>query len=65
MLSCAGETARNGPANNTLFVLDKPRKKLNAGGQEAEETLLVHAYIYFFIPLYKWALLEILVLTVV
>lgn len=47
MLSSAVKTARNGPANNALFVLDKARKKLDAGGQEAEETLLVYAYIFF------------------
>ena len=48
MLSSAVKTACNGPANNALFVLDKERKKPDAEGQEAEETLLVPAYIYFF-----------------
>lgn len=48
MLSSAVKTACNGPANNALFVLDKERKKPDAEGQEAEETLLVPAYIYIF-----------------
>lgn len=65
MLSSTVKTAGNGPANNALFVLEKPKKTPDAGGREVEESLLVHAYIYFFIPLYKWALLEIFVLTVV
>lgn len=65
MLSSVVKTACNGPANNALFVLDKERKKPDAEGQKAQETLLVPAYIYFFIPLYKWTLLEIFVLTVV
>lgn len=65
MLSSAVKTACNGPANNALFVLDKERKKPDAEGQEAEETLLVLLIYIFFIPLYKWTLLEIFVLTVV
>ena len=48
MLSSAVKTACNGPANNALFVLDKERRKPDAEGQEAEETLLVPAYICFF-----------------
>jgi len=48
MLSTVVKTACNGSANNALFVLDKERKKLDAKGQEAEETILVPAYISFF-----------------
>lgn len=47
MLSSVVRTARNGPANNALFVLDKERKKPDAEGQKAQETLLVPAYICF------------------
>lgn len=48
MLSSVVETARNGPANNTLFVLGKGRRRPDAEGQKAEETLLVPAYTSFF-----------------
>lgn len=48
MLSSVVKTVCNGPANNALFVLDKERKKPDAEGQKAEETLLVPAYISFF-----------------
>lgn len=48
MLSSVVKTAYNGPANNALFVLDMARKKPDAEGQKAEETLLLHAYICFF-----------------
>lgn len=48
MLSSVVKTACNGPANNALFVLDKERKKPDAGRQDAEETLFVPAYISFF-----------------
>lgn len=66
MLSSVVKTAYNGPANNALFVLDKERKKPDAEGQKAQETLLVPAYIcFFFVFHYTSGLLEIFVLTVV
>ena len=34
------KTVGNGPTNNALFV---PEKRWVAGGQEVEETLLVHS----------------------
>lgn len=65
MLSSVVKTAPNGPANNALFVLDKERRKPDAKGQEAQETLLVTAYIHFFIQFSGLTVLEIFVLTVV
>lgn len=67
MLSSVVKTACNGPANNALFVLDEERKKPDAEGQEKRRnTFSACLYIYFFfIPLYKWTLLEVFVLTVV
>ena len=48
MLSSVVKTACNGPANNALFVLDEERRKPDAQGHGAEETLLVPAYVSFF-----------------
>lgn len=66
MLSSVVKTACNGPANNALFVLDEERKKPDAEGQEKRRnTFSACLYFFFSIPLYKWTLLEVFVLTVV